>query len=79
MPIDRAQFERGFVEIEPDRFQHEILQFPGKHPDQAFTFNEIVRGIGLYRPQVEAIDFLTIVEVGVHTVSRMLRRLRIKS
>ena len=69
MPIDRAQFERGFVETEPDHFQREILQFLSKNPDHAFTFTEIVQGIGLFRPQLETIDFLTIVEVGVHTVS----------
>ncbi len=69
MPIDRTEFEKGFVEKEPDHFQREILQFLSKNPDQAFTFTEIVQHIGLFRPQVEAIDLLTIVEVGVHTVS----------
>lgn len=72
MPIDKAQFEKGFDEKEPDHIQREILQFLGQHPDQAFTFTEIVQGIGQFRPQGQGIDFLTIVGVGVYTVSVIL-------
>lgn len=69
MPIDKAQFEKGFDEKEPDHILREILQFLGQHPDQAFTFTEIVQGIGQFRPQDHGIDFLTIVGVGrLHSV-----------